>query len=164
MPDVDFGYFLNRKYAIMQQQANTAQQQADTQQMVGAAQAGLDKTRTTLLPKESAAGIALQNAQTNLVGEQAKVVAPTAAAQNALTKAQTRNTTITTDVLENDAKKPLFGSTGRFGQLIPPTPGIGGFQFGAPVAPATRLDPTTQGQWWSRPYYGSAAWLDAQNP
>ena len=148
MPEVDFGYFLNRKYAIQQQQADAATQQANTQQMVGAAQAGLDKTRTTLLPGESAASIALQKAQTGLVGEQAKVVAPTAAAQNALTGAQTKLT-----LTQNQgAQRELTPFEKLFGPIKPPSLTGGGFSLGQIVPPST-----------PQPAYGSAAWLDRQN-
>lgn len=82
-PTVDFNYFLARKYAQLQQQADATTQnansnavQAATGAVVGNAAAALDTARATALPAESAAQIALQRAQARLVGEQASVVAP----------------------------------------------------------------------------------------
>jgi len=146
MPDVDFGYFLNRKYALLQQQADAASQNANTAQMTGAAGAKLDTTRATWLPRQAKSEIAQAGAQTNLIGEQAKIIGPESIARRNQMQADTDFTGTQNKVLTRTSLTPLRSI------------------FGADIAPP-RLSPTTQGQWWSQPSagYGSASWLDRQN-
>lgn len=110
MADVDFGMLLARKYALLQQGANDASKQADTSALVGAASARLDNTRADLAPAESKSTIGLQGAQSRLLGEQASVVAPTAAAQNALTAAQTSGVGIDNRIKFREGLTPLPGT------------------------------------------------------
>jgi hypothetical protein len=86
---VNFDYFLQRKYQLLQQQANTGDANAQTARLGTTAAAGLDNARARVLPAESAANIAQTGAQTRLIGEQASVVRPVAMAGIGLTKAQT---------------------------------------------------------------------------
>lgn len=93
---VDFNYFLNRKYAQLQQQADAttanaraATQNAETNALTGAAAARLDTTRAKLLPAESRATVAKIGAETNLIGEQAKIVAPESLARIGQIRAET---------------------------------------------------------------------------
>lgn len=79
--NVDFQYFLNQKYNQLKQQADATTLNAKTNALTGAAAARLDNTRATLLPAESAASIGKTKAETGLIGEQAKVVGPEAAAR-----------------------------------------------------------------------------------
>lgn len=74
MPSID--YWLGRKYAILQQQANATTTNASSSATAANAAAALDLTRSRLLPAESAANVGQTQAQTNLLGEQAKVVVP----------------------------------------------------------------------------------------
>jgi len=103
---VDFNYFLNRKYDILQQQANTADvnaaattRNAATAALTGEAAAALDRVRTRLLPAESAANIGLTNAQANLTGQQASIVVPESQARIRAADAQTAYTTTQNGVL-----------------------------------------------------------------
>lgn len=71
MPD-GFADALALKYAILQQQANSASQNADTQRITGLASANADNVRAGLLPGETAAQIGLTQAQIGLTAEQQK--------------------------------------------------------------------------------------------
>lgn len=109
----DIGFWLARKYAIMQQQADATTQNANTAQMTGAAQANLDRTRAGLLPGESAASIAKMGAETNLIGQQASVVVPEAKARIRNMDASTEYTGTQSSVLRRQSLTPmsqLFGS------------------------------------------------------
>lgn len=82
-PQVDFNYFLARKYALLQQDANSATTQAQAATTnAGAnvtsanAAANLNNVRAGLMPAESAADIALRRAQAFQTNELGKVVAP----------------------------------------------------------------------------------------
>lgn len=93
---VDFQYFLARKYAILQQQANSGSEQAAattrnaaTAALTGAAAANLDNVNAGLRPTESAANTALTRAQTGLTMNQAETVLPLATAQIAGLNAST---------------------------------------------------------------------------
>lgn len=91
--------YLNRKYAILEQQANAQTTQAAattrnaaTAALTGKAQAGLDTVRAQLLPGESAASIAKMGAETGLIGQQAKYFGPEAMARIANLGAETERT------------------------------------------------------------------------
>ena len=150
MPDVDFGYFLGRKYALLQQQADAASQNANTAQMTGAASAKLDTTRATWLPRQAAAEIAQSGAQTNLIGEQAKIVGPESKARVAQMGADTNYTISQDSVLKRTSLTPfrnIFGDpSGSLSGVMGP-----GYQVSQIVPPQQPLR------------YGSAAWLDKQN-
>jgi streptogramin lyase len=71
--------FLNRKYAILQQQADAGTTQADattknasSTALLAQAGARLDNTRADVMPAESAAMIAQRQAETALTGEQGR--------------------------------------------------------------------------------------------
>lgn len=77
----DMSGWLNRKYAILQQQANAADTQNATQRIGVVAAANVDNTRARLMPKESAANVAKTRAETGLVGEQTNWFGKSAAAE-----------------------------------------------------------------------------------
>jgi hypothetical protein len=88
MADVDFNYFLARKYAALQQQADATTKnaesgavQADAQALTAKADANLTGVRAKLLPGESAAQTALQRAQAALTGQQTEFYGPEAIAR-----------------------------------------------------------------------------------
>lgn len=96
MPDVDFNYFLARKYAQLQQQADATTSNAASTAIQTTAQAAalnadaaLTGVRTKLLPGESAATVGLQRAQTNLTNENASIVRPESVARIASVNAGT---------------------------------------------------------------------------
>lgn len=109
---VDFNFFLARKYALLEQQANTGSQNAATAAIGTAAAARVDNTRANLMPAESAAQIGLQGAQTRLVGEQASVVAPESRARIANMGADTAltNTNNQIAIREGLTERPILPS------------------------------------------------------
>lgn len=123
---VDFNYFLQRKYALLQQQADAGTSQAASGAVTAAAQANnlnadaaLTGVRAKLLPGESAATIGLQGAQRNLLTEQAAVVRPESTARIGQIGAETA---YTTSQNQNYRRVNLTG--------------INGGAAGVPVAPA----------------------------
>lgn len=134
---VDFGYFLGRKYAQLQQQADAGTTQAASGAVQAAANAtaakaaaGLDNVKANLLPGESAASIGLQRAQTQLVGNQALTTIPESEARIGLDRANTsligtQNKVLTRDGLTERALIPpagssrIFGSRGYTGYRLP---------------------------------------------
>lgn len=115
----DINYWLGRKYAILAQQAdagtvsaNATAQNANTNAIVGAASANLDRTRATLMPGESASTIGLQGAQAGLLRNQAQVVIPESNARIGQMEAETgltRANTTSVDQL-NTLFTPRSGS------------------------------------------------------
>lgn len=100
---IDFDYFLNRKYALLGQnadadtvRANAATTSADASATAANAAAKVDITRAGLLPGESAASIALQRAQANLQNQTASTVGPLARANIGLIGANTASTRVNT--------------------------------------------------------------------
>lgn len=129
MPNI--GYWLDRKYAILQQQADATSRNAATNAQVGAASAALDLTRSRLLPAESAANIGQTQAQTNLLGEQAKVVVPESRARinslNADAGLASANTGLVRDSLKTYSALPaslqaVMGAQYQLGDITPTTP------------------------------------------
>ncbi len=134
---VDFGYFLGRKYAQLQQQADASTTQAasgavqaNANATAAKAAAGLDNVRAGLLPGESAAQIGLQRAQATLVGNQALTTIPESQARIGLDRANTaligtQNKVLTRDGLtERSLISPggpsrIFGSAGYTGYRLP---------------------------------------------
>ena len=95
-PPVDFNYFLARKYALQQQDADATTQNAGSSRIqananadVAATQARLNTTQAQLMPGESASQNALRAAQARLAGAQADVLPAESAANIALTRANT---------------------------------------------------------------------------
>lgn len=78
--DIDWSYWLGRKYDVMQQNANADTTRANAGMISANAGANLDKVRAGLLPAESAANIGLTNAQAANTNEQTKYVGPRAKA------------------------------------------------------------------------------------
>lgn len=122
----DFNYFLQRKYALLQQQADAGSVsaasgaiQANAQAGALKAEAGLTNVRTQLAPAESASQIGLQSAQRALLGEQAKVVGPESAARIGQIGAETQ---FTRDQNRNFVRVNLTGINGG----APGSPTIGG--------------------------------------
>jgi hypothetical protein len=64
-------YYLDRKYAIQQQQADASTANSETQRIATSAAANLDKVKAALMPAESKANIGLTNANARLSGVQA---------------------------------------------------------------------------------------------
>lgn len=122
MPDVDFNYFLGRKYALLAQNADattsnaaSAAIQANAQQTAAEAAAQLDRTRATLLPAESKSQIGLQGQQARVFGAQADLIPVEGAARVGQIKADTALTTTNNSVLTRERLTPfskLFGSNG----------------------------------------------------
>ncbi len=120
---VDFNYFLNQKYAQLQQQADatTANAKANTlnastNAITGAAAARLDSTRAALLPGESQATIAKLGAETGLIGEQAKIVAPESTARIGQIRAETALTGTQNEVARRQGLTPIGQLLGERGQ------------------------------------------------
>lgn len=139
MAEVNFDYFLSRKYAQLQQQADatTANARATTQNaatnaLTGAAAANLDRTKANLMPVESAATVARLGSETNLANQQASVVVPESRARVRGMDADTALTGTQNKVLTRTSLTPmqeLFGSNSAFNNS--PT-SFGSVQFRAP--------------------------------
>ncbi len=161
-PQVDFNYFLNRKYALLQQQAdagtsnaNSGALQAATGALVGKAAAGLDTTRAGLLPAESASQIGLQGAQADLLGQQAQVVVPESQSRIRNQDANTDYTGIQSKVLTRDGLTTFSPTnpTGALGKTLGPA-GYTGFRLSNDTPLATTSTPTEQ-----QPGESRAAWV-----
>jgi hypothetical protein len=79
-----FQTLLDRKYAILQQQADTAKVGVD-------AAAALDRTRAQVLPDQAAADVAESRARTTNLGLTGQTILPLATANLGLIGAQTTN-------------------------------------------------------------------------
>lgn len=137
---VDFNYFLQRKYALLQQQADAGTSNAASAAIQANAQAGalgaearLNNTRADLAPGESAADIGVKRAQTDLLGQQAKYYGPEAEARIGQTNAETGYLGAQTDFLGTQNKVLRRNSlTGIFGgDAGTPQPGTGGIFSGS---------------------------------
>lgn len=87
-----FQRLLDRKYAILQQQADAMALNAQSNAGASAAAAALDRARASVIPEESEANIAQTRAQTGLIGQQAKYYGPRQLAEISGIKADTRAT------------------------------------------------------------------------
>lgn len=85
-----FQALLDRKYAILQQQADTAKVGVD-------AAANLDRTRAQVLPDQAAADVAESRARTTNLGLTGQTILPLATANLGLIGAQTTNLGAETD-------------------------------------------------------------------
>lgn len=143
--EIDFNYFLQRKYALLQQQADAGTAgaaantlQAQTGATVGAAAAKLDSTRANLLPAESASQIGLQSAQTGLTRAQAAVVIPEAQSRIGVNAANIANTDIQTRIAERDGLTTFSAANpgGAIASILPG--GYQGYRLSTPtiVAPS----------------------------
>lgn len=122
MADVDFNYFLARKYAILQQQADADTSRAGSANIsavAGAnaanAAANVDNTRATLMPAESRSAIALQGAQTALTRQQADWFGPEAQSRIGLNNANigyigTQDAVLRKEGLDTRYSTPTMGS------------------------------------------------------
>lgn len=141
MAEVDFNYFLSRKYAQLQQQADATTtnarataQNAATNALTGAAGAALDRMKTELMPRESAASVARLGAEANLANQQASVVVPESRARIRGMDADTALTGTQNKVLTRTSLTPmqeLFGSSSEFNTGTP-LGSVFGTQFRAP--------------------------------
>lgn len=168
---VDFDYFLGRKYALLQQQANATTSNAEatmknaaTNALAASAAANLDNTRAKLLPAESAASIGQTLASTGLTNEQAKYFGPVAEANIANTNANTYLTGVQGDVAYNEGVRTREVSPASLEAVMGGR--YPGFKLGADVAPAassTRRNANPPG--WVPRFPGdiSAQELDRQN-
>lgn len=123
---VDFNYFLNRKYNILQQQANqgdvtaaATKQNAATNALTGAASAALDRTRNQILPGQAAAEIGLTGAQTRLTNEQASIVAPESRARIANVNSSTGLNIANTGLVNTQNSVQRFEGLGFTDDLAP---------------------------------------------
>jgi hypothetical protein len=141
---VDFNYYLGRKYALLQQQADATSQTADattknaaTNAVAASAAANLDNTRATLLPGESKAGIAKTQAETGLLGEQTRLFEPTALANIANTNASTFKTGIEGSVLRREGlmERSILPESL---QSVMGSRGYTGYRLGGDAAPVQR--------------------------
>lgn len=128
MADVDFNYFLARKYAILQQQADADTSRAGSANIsavAGAnaanAAANVDNTRAGLMPAESKSAIALQGAQTALTRQQADWFGPEAQSRIGLNQANigyigTQDAVLRKEGLDTRYSTPMGGAlTGVMG-------------------------------------------------
>lgn len=131
---VDFNYFLNRKYALLQQQADAGTTSANANAVQSAAaannlnaDASLTGVRTTLLPGESAATVGLQNSQAGLLDQQAAVVAPESKARIGQISAETASTAAQTKGYIRTNLTGIDGGTpGIVSSTATPAPGVFG--------------------------------------
>lgn len=139
MPDVDFNYFLARKYAALQQQADATTSNAASTAIQATAQAGalnadttLTGVRTKLLPGESAAQTALQGAQTRLTNENASIVRPESIARIASVNAGTagqldqNKAFVRTNLTDSTRASTFDPVTGLYAGVAPAGAGAGG--------------------------------------
>ena len=103
---------LSRKYAILQQEADATTQNAQSAALRAGADAGLTNAQAAgarianqFAPDVARANVAQTRANTNLLGEQAKVIAPESRARIAGLDANTGYTRMNTRALYNDAVK-----------------------------------------------------------
>lgn len=140
---VDFNYFLARKYALQQQEANattanaaSGRIQADANALVAGTVAKQNTVQTSLMPAESASQNALRAAQALLAGTQARLMPAESAANIAQTQAQTRLTGFQGDAVKRNELTPArtvwggAGTTGALGRVM----GSSMFRF-SPTAP-----------------------------
>lgn len=150
MPDIN--YWLARKYAILGQEADATTQNAATNALTGKAAAALDATRTQLLPTESAAQVANTIANTNLLGEQAKVVGPESQARIGQMNAETAYTGTQNKVLTRQGLTPLSTLLGGSLDNVFPR-GYNGYSLGNVVPPEPPINSAAR-----------VKWLDDQQP
>lgn len=118
----DMSFWLGRKYAILQQQADAGSKQADTARIGTVAAANVDNVRAALMPKESAANIGLTAAQTGLANEQTQWFGKEAGARIRQMDAGTELTGTQNKVLVREALTPV---SQLFGQVAGSLPGMG---------------------------------------
>lgn len=102
MAGVNFNYWLTQKYNQLQQQADATTQNAATNALTGKSAAALDDVKTRLLPTESAASVNKTNAETGLIGQQAKYFGPEIEARIAQMRADAGYTTTQDKVLQRE--------------------------------------------------------------
>lgn len=108
---MDWMGFLQRKYDIMQQNA-------DTNRMGMVSSVNLDNVRARLLPDQTAADIGRVRAETSQIGAQTSQIGPLARAQIGLYGAQARNYNSTAASADEDtAYTKRYNARGAFGLL-----------------------------------------------
>lgn len=154
---VDFNYFLQRKYALLQQQADAGTSnaasgaiQATAQAGALGAEAGLNKVRAQLAPGESAAQIGLQGSQTNLNNQSASVIVPESKARIGQIGAETDLLGTQNRVLTKTNANTLPGSGTLPGGATP----YSGYRLGSDTPLSTATTPTAR-----LPNEGYDAWV-----
>lgn len=157
-PAVDFDFFLNRKYQLLQQQADAGSTnaasgaiQANAQAGALGAEAGLNRVRAQLAPDESLAQTTLQRSQANLNDQSAQIIVPEATARIGQIGAETSLIGTQNRVLRKNNFTGVLG--GDAGTLPGGTP-YSGFRLPA-VGPAIDSTPTPTAQ---KPGESYAAW------
>lgn len=130
----DMNFWLGRKYALLQQQADAGTQNANTAAMTGKAAARVDNTRADLMPAESAASIAKSRAETGLLGQQTQWFGPEARARISNLGAQTRYTGIQADVLKKEGLDEIPTTDASYGLIrgmrLPAMGAYSGYRLG----------------------------------
>ena len=120
----DMSFWLGRKYALLQQQADAGTQNAATGAMTGAAAARVDNTRANLMPGESRANIAKSAAETGLISEQTQWLAPEARARIENLGAQSYATLIGGDVAKREGLDTVSTTPGSYSAIRATRPGL----------------------------------------
>lgn len=153
----DMSFWLGRKYALLQQQADTGDFQAQTQRIGTTAAANVDNTRAALMPKESAANIAQSAAQTGLLREQTQWLGPEATARIGNLNAQAYATRIGGDVAKREGLDTVATSPTSLSSIRGLRPGLGGMPtMGGVFSADDPLPPRRMGE-------SNAAYLDRIN-
>lgn len=133
MPDMD--YWLGRKYAIAQQQADATTSNASSSATAAQAAAQLDRTRAQIMPAESMASILQNRAQANLLNQQAAVVVPESQARITNLGANTGFTNMQTQALYKDAVETTTPSAASLSRVMGrgglPSLGLSGVTLGS---------------------------------
>lgn len=140
MAEVNFDYFLRRKYAQLQQQADATTKNAATSALTGRAAANFDNVRASLLPTESRANVAQTQANTNLIDQQAAVVAPESQARIRQMDAGAQYTGTQDAVLRREGLMTRSTSPSALSSVLGAR-GYTGFQLGD-IVPARRSGET----------------------
>lgn len=154
-------YWLGRKYAILQQQADASTTSAVAGANQANSSANLNNVNARLAPTTAASENALRAANTNLIGLQAQTVLPESRARIAQIGAETGFTRtqdralgqeIMRDIVLPDALRRTMGTA-----YTPPT--IGQQVRLSAAAPAAQRMPQDRPAWWEN----DAMWLDRIN-
>lgn len=144
---VDFNYFLNRKYALMAQNADADTSRASSaaiSAVAGAeaarAAANVDNVRAGLMPAESQSQIGLQTAQGRVFNAQADLIPQEGAARIGQIKADTAFTGTQNKVLTRNSLTGIFGGAPGSLPTLQGAGALAGYNFSSDpeVAPNTR--------------------------
>lgn len=164
---MDMNYWLQRKYAILDQQARSGEtvaqataKNAATNALTGGAAAALDSTRARLLPGESAATVAQTRANTGLINEQAAAVGPESEARIANLRADTAGRNVNTRIAFREGLLPRTTLPGSLGTVMG-SQGYTGYTLGSDIAPARDMTGSLPPR---RPNESEVSYLDRINP